>query len=443
MSDCKCQPPCSPCDNCPEDGEITEVELLDADECSWPCGGCCWNKCKDNCWINIQSTNECLEVDTSECWVIKLTPACPPIVVAWENVTVDTAVCDCSVLYIVNAKCEDEKVKACSWDTPWYLDQKLVAWNRIHIEPVWCDWWDAHLVISADDCPQYDYPELDIQWTSQLINMTVWWPEGHTIYISDKAQETYYNMVCIWFKNNKDVTVRLNDVWNASQIERVNSWDGWWDVYTWNGSMATHQWIRILESWYYRIFWQLTVENNAWAPANQYYLNLWRAFLRILRWSNEIYLSTWKHWSYGRQVLLTWWRGISISDSWEIAVSWWSFSWSGTAPEWGWTVVVSWPVNFSNWSGQTNNWFDWPWMTFNIEAYVDLYKNDLISLWYRPQSDMESAKNQVAYFRFTWANDTSTEFERVFWWSILWVDLKASHLFQSSTANKIYWDIYH
>lgn len=444
MSDCKCQTPCSPCEKCPEDGEITEVQLLDADECSGPCGGCCWTKCNDNHWINIQSTNECLQVDTSECWVVKLTAACPPIVAAWENVTVDTLLCDCTTVYVVNAECEDEKVKACSWDTsPWYLDNKIVAWDRIHIETVWCDWADAHLVISADECPTFEYPELEVQWSSQLIKLRVWWPDWHTIYLTDRAQETYYNMVCVWFKNNKDVTVRLDGVWNATKIERVNEWWSWWDVFTWNGDMATHNGIKILESWYYRVFGQLTVQNNVWVTADQYYINLWRAFLRIKRWGNEIYLSTAKHWSYGRQVLLTWGTWINVSDSWVISVAWGSFHWSWTAPEWGWTVTISGNVTYPSWSGQTNNWFDWPWMTFNIDAYVDLYKNDVITLWYRPQSDMASAQNQNAYFRFTWANDTTTEFERVFGWSILWANLVTPHLFQSTTANKIYWDITH
>lgn len=439
---------CSPCNKCPDDGEITEVELLEADECSGPCWwGCwCWKWCKDNCGINIQSTNECLEVDTSECGVVKLTATCPPVVVAWDNITVDTEPCDdnenCSIKYIVNAECEDEKVKACSWDTtPWYLNQKLVAWDRIHIESVWCDWWNAHLVISADDCPEFDYPELKVQWTSQLINLTVDW---HTIYISDKAQQTYYNMVCIWFKENKDVSIRFDDGWDAMTIEWVSSHDWGWDMYTWNWAMATHQWIKILESWYYRVFWQLTVENNIWVSADKYYINLWRAFLRIKRWWDYIYLSTAKHWSYGRQVLLTWWSGIAISNSWEIAVAWGTFSWSWTAPEGWWTVSISWSVRYPNWTWQTNSWFDWPWATFNIDAYVDLYKWDIISLWYRAQSDMETAKNQMGYFRFTWANDTTTEFDRVFWWSMLWVNLVASHLFQTwETAHKkIYWDIY-
>lgn len=461
MSDCKCQHPCNPCNkNCPDDkitvirdtidvSEPLEVELLDADECSGPCWGCwCWGWCKDNCGINIQSTNECLEVDTSECGVVKLTATCPPVVVAWNNITVDTEPCDenehCSIKYIVNAECEDEKVKACSWDTtPWYLNQKLVAWDWINIESVWCDWWDAHLVISADNCPEFKYPVLELEWSSQLIDLSIWWPHWHTIYYGDRAQQTYYNMVCIWFKNNKDTSVRMDDVWNAVSITRVDDVSWWWDMYTWNWEMATSQWILIRESWYYRVFWQLTVENNIWVPADQYYINLWRAFLRIWRNGQEIYLSTAKHWAYWRQVLFTWWSGISISSDWEIASTWWTFRWSWTAPEWGWTVTVSGSITPGAWWGtQTKEWFDWPWMTFNIDAYVDLYRWDIVSLWYRPQSDMEASRNQTAHFRFTWANDSSTEFERVFWWSMLWANLVAAHLFQSWESNKIYWNIY-
>ena len=158
MSDCKCTPPCSPCNNnCPDDGEILSVEILDAEDCNT---NCCWKKCNDNCGINIQSTNDCLTVDTSECGVVKLTAECPKptYVKAWDNVTVDEvnppSDCysdgwDCWIKGWWKISSTDEKVKACSWDsTPWYLYNKLQEWTWIIIDPVWCDWSDSKVKIS-------------------------------------------------------------------------------------------------------------------------------------------------------------------------------------------------------------------------------------------------------------------------------------------------------
>ena len=110
------------------------------------CCGCCGDDgCKNTWAINIQSTNpECLRVDTSECWVVKLEPVCPPEVIAWENVTVDVIECeedeDCNFKYKVNANSPDEKVKVCRTDTtPWYLSDKVEWDSWIVVEPVGCD----------------------------------------------------------------------------------------------------------------------------------------------------------------------------------------------------------------------------------------------------------------------------------------------------------------
>lgn len=439
---------CSPCNNCPEEWETLKAEILEADECSWWCWGCCWGGCRDNCWINIQSTNECLEVNTSECGVIKLTSHCPPIVTAWDNVTVEVEECqeeNCSLNYIVSANCEDEKVKACSWDTtPGYLNQKLEEWYGINIDPVGCDWsTNSKLRISIDEdiLPEYDYPEIIVHDDSKLIKATYWWANWHEIWISDEETTSYDNNVCIGFLYDKDIKVIFDSNLNATTIERVNSHDWWWTVCTWNTAMATHQWIKILESWYYRVFWQLTVQNNLRVyptPPEDYFINLWRAFLKLTRvWADKPYLlATAKHWAYWRQILLTWGRWINISTDWEISFTWGSVSMS--VPEWWWSV--SWTVNANAWWWtQSNTGFDWPWMTLNIDCYVDLYKDDVLTLWYRAQSNMFASNGQEWHFRFVWASDPSTEFDnRLFGWTELGVQFIAPKLFQAWESNKFF-----
>lgn len=465
MSNCI---PCSPCNNnCPDDGEIIETTILDAEEC-WGCWRCWW--CKDNCWINIQSTNDCLTVDTSECWVIKLTAECPKptYVKAWANVIVKdiTPVSDCYidgwdcwVLGWWEVSATDEKVKACWGDTtPWTLLEKLKGWDNVTIESVNCSWWNAYLKIHANmDCPDYDYPEIVVHNNSKLIETSYWWSEGHEIWIADKETTNYDNMVCLWFQSNKDreITLVSSNAKVAEWIDTSSSEWGWaadwgWDMYTWNSAMATHDWIKILESWYYRVFWQLTVQchpnDSGHATDNdKYFLNLWRAYLRLMRGWKRILLTTAKHWAYWRQVLFTWGDGIRIDENWTIEFTWWSFAWSWSAPEGWWTVSISGSVKANAWWWvQWNSGFSWPWATFNVDMYVDLYKDDIITLWYRWQSNIAQTWN--TWVRFVGNDDITpgTGFDdRVFWWSMLWAHLVAPKLFQAweTTHDKIRWEI--
>lgn len=444
MSDCKCKHPCNPCnDNCPDDEEITEVELLDADECSGPCGGCCSNKCKDNCWINIQSTNECLSVDTSECWVVKLTSHCPPIVTAWQNVTVEVEDCwqdNCSLNYIVSADCKDEKVKACDWDsTPWYLYNKLKPGTWIIIDPVWCDWTDSKVQISIDEdilptCPEV--PELVVNNQSSIIQTSQSGPHRHVLTITDKTKPIYDNVVCIWFESSIDSAVYMRDTWVADYPTFVwPVWEHWvwrWNMVTWNKNLASSNWIIIKQQWYYRLFWQLTVRNNSW---NNRYINLWRWLLRVESerpWlsGDTFFLSTAKHWSYARHVFPIWWKGINIDSNGQFSVSRATVTTDG---EW-WTYEVV----FDQWSGQPIWWHDWPWMTFNMDCYVDLWEWDIITLWYRCQSDMEEAKWKEVKYKFVWVWDPTTEYNSLFWWSCLWVQMITPYCFQKWIWNEVY-----
>lgn len=386
------------------------------------CNPCCgWGDwCKNKWTINIESTNpHCLRVDTSECWVVKLEPVCPPVVEAWDDtIIVESVDCeegaDCSKKYKVKARCKDEKVKACDGDsTPGTLIDKLEEWSWITITPNWCSGGtNSTLVISVnEDELNVKHPELKIDWSSNLINFGVGWGDWHTILISDKSEETYDNMCCIGFESNQDFPITLNSGWNATVVNFM--WENWhdWSIFTWNPDMATRQWLKILADGYYRLFWQLTVQNNS---DDNFNLNLWRAYLRIRwnRFAKDTYLSTAKHWWYARQVLLKAWSWIDVTNEWEIKN--WSWNWQGI------------------------NWFNWPWMTYNIDTLVDLKEGDIVTLWYRPQSN--NASNTTWEFRFVWQDDDSKwpNIDVLFWWTLLWVYQLAPKRFQKNSSNQVY-----
>ena len=400
------------------------------------CNPCCGDGGCNNKWtINIQSTNpDCLRVDTSECWVVKLEPTCPKVtyVGAWNNITIKqiTPPDDC---YMDWGECckgwweieaSDEKVKACSWDTtPWTLYDKLEAWHWITITKNWCDWnTDSSLRISVDESDiNFTYPEIKVEWGSKLINLRPGWNDWHTLYLSDKEDETYNNMVCIWFLSDQNFQVAIDKWWNADTP--LFMWENGhnWSVYTGNHEMATKSWIKILADGYYRLFWQITVQNNI---NNDFYFNLWRWLLRVRgdreALNDNMYLSTAKHWAYARQMLLIAWSGIDISGRWEI--SQWSWEW------------------------QSDGWFGWPWMTFNIDTLVDLKKWDIVTLWYRPQSNNMSnpdyPDNPIYWsFRFVWQNDSSTWYNALFGWTLLWCYQLAPKRFQEWDWNEVYWTI--
>lgn len=270
---------CPSCNNCPDNWEITEAHTLPANDCG---GGCCGG-CNDKRWCNIVSTNECLDVDTSECGVVKLTAICPPVVVAWENVTVDVEDCDlenCSKKYIVNAECEDEKVKACSWDTtPGYLNQKLVAGDWIQISEIGCDWQtDSKLRISvapdvydntdemvavSSDCSPWYLEDVLVVNSSYIKAENVWCK----LLISDKTPKLQY------------AKVYLAQDWQSPSIPGMDK--GWKTILanTWDNpsNFQTE-----LLSW-------MTVTPQWWIKAQ-------RRWLYIIWFSGSIELSYWIHW---------------------------------------------------------------------------------------------------------------------------------------------------
>lgn len=448
---CNCEPICSPCaNNCPDDWEILQAAILDPEDCNT---NCCWKSCSDNCWINIQSTNDCLVVDTSECWVIKLTAECPKptYVTAGDNITVKEITppddCymdwwDCDIKGWWEVSATDEKVKACSWDTtPGALNKKLKAGNWIVIDEVGCWWWNAYLKIGIADwiIPECEEPpELVINNGSKLLNITQSWDHRHIVTITDNRSESVFdNTAMVWFTTNKDYAVDFNNDANAKNVTWIEtSASGWgWDIFTGNRKLVTKDWIKIQQSGYYRIYWQLTVMNNV--SDNEKLINLGRALVKI-EWSRPWFewhfksLITSKHWAYWTWIIPKWWQWIQIAQDGTFSVT----GATSTTADIGGTSTVK----FNNWWWQQPwSWFDWPWATHNIWCFVDLREWDVITLWYRPQSDIPSAKWRTnwATFRLTWVDDSSTEFGSLFWWTALGVQLITPTLFQNTTSNKI------
>lgn len=269
---------CKPCNSCPDDGPILETTILDPDDCNT---NCCWNSCSDNRWINIQSTNDCLIVDTSECGVIKLTAECPrpTYVKAWNNVTVRDVTppddCyidwgDCWVKWWWEINATDEKVKACSGDTtPGYLIDKLQAGSGINIDPIGCDWSNSKIKISIDEdilpeCP--DIPEITIIDHSDLINATVGGADWHTITITDQNAKMYYAKLVLSEWHDWIKTDMAQDTTKSYTLFGSGSTANWTTVY--NKNLTVQSWyIKITKTWLYHVGFSGSAECWSWVHA--------------------------------------------------------------------------------------------------------------------------------------------------------------------------------
>lgn len=426
MSDCKCKHPCNPCnDNCPDD-EITEirdtiktsapleVELLDADECSGPCGGCCSSWCKDNCWINIQSTNECLTVDTSECWVVKLTAECPKptYVTAWDNVTIDEVTppdeCymdwgDCWIKGWWKVNATDEKVKACDNDsTPWTLIDKLEEWHWINIDPVGCDWSYSRVKISFDDsvipdCPKP--PRIEIIDNSKLINATVSWADWHTITITDQDS---------WFFYAK-LVLAANHVWSES------TWQVWiWEEYLWQ--KAAVSWKPVRQSW-----WTIDVRNSLrrWLEfynGSDSNPNYW--WIKITKkWLYQVWFTWSVEFSYGVHAFRVQLYRIPAAD----------FSKRNTIVE----SRYSWPLGYEPWQAVINNAGNIKFVKDVVDSWDPRfweYHMDYPLIWEKTEVEWQawigySASLWAVMDRVTATGNTIVELDE---WDILYVWLKMS-----------------
>lgn len=399
------------------------------------------DKEKKSCCELKAIAGDCVDVEEVD-WQYIISATCPPRVRPGDNVDVEITeswVDGYSKDYTVSAK--NDKVSVCSDDdNPGPLDIKIRAQSPIEVTTVWCGDSDGHLLISLDedalDTPDEKvavrkscrpvYLEDAIEVDSQLIEANV---VDCKLRFTDRETTYYNNNICLWFDWSREKTIWVDSDWNAVDA----TWINFWNRYTWNIDMATRDWIKILEDWYYRIFWQLTVQNNTWATdARNRWINLWRWLLKIENLEDagrKFILSTAKHWQYARQVILRWGKWVKIDWNGEISLllnNWVPQTW-----EWPWEWT------WQNWSS-----VQWPWMTFNMDAYVDLKAWDIITVWYRPQSDMPESQDRpdepakTFYFIFTWEDDQSTEFQAVFWWTVIWVQMVAPKWFTDWNA---YW----
>jgi len=158
---------------------------------------------------------------------------------------------------------------------------------------------------------------------------------------------------------------------------------------TWNHDMVTAQWINIIKDGHYRVYWHIIVENNK--PSQNMYINLWR-------WSIHLQTSRNTDQSYN-----------SV--------------WLATAKQ-GWAYAT----------------VQWPWLDLTMDCEVDLYEWDMISLYYRPQTDTPGVAWSPYWFTFKWALDPSGDVRTYLWWyfaTYLWVEWMGKTLHQKSQPYKI------
>ncbi len=388
------------------------------------CNECnpCEKENKPCCELKVLA-GDCVDVEEVN-WAYVVSATCPPEVVEWDGIEVEVSDSPregYSKRYTVSAT--DKKVAVCSDDKAWYLNEKLRWVSPIEVNMVGCWTSNWYMEISLDE-DALDTPDEKVavtQWCrwvylsqaleveSDLIESNIvqsgWWC---VMRITDKGSTFYDNNVCLWFTWVQDHHVAMDWQWDSVEPRFAT-----WDIFTGNSDLATQRWILIKEDWYYRIFWQLTVQNNIWSNR---YINLWRWLLRIDSPTRPIlsraYLSTAKHWEYTLAMVLRWWNGINVDNNWVISVK----------EDW-------WEVDFTEWTSQDPAYNEWPWMTFNMDAYVDLRAWDLITVGYRPQTDMPEGNNWVADFRFVWLWDASSEYQSLFWWACIWVQMIAPKTF--------------
>lgn len=383
------------------------------------------NKEKKTCCELKVIAGDCVDVEEVD-WQYVVSATCPPRVRPWDNVTVEITeswVDGYSKDYKVNAK--NDKVWVCSTDTPGYLNEKIRVTSPIEKRMVGCGDWNWYVEIWLDeDALESIFPDEKVAveaWCtpkyladaivvdSELIEANVISWSWCVLKITDKATTWYDNNVCIWFGSTRTDEEDVDSWWDAVRAHEID----FWNRYTWNHHMATTEWIKILEDWYYRVYWQLTVQNNTWANR---FINLARALLIIHReWeSKPILLSTAKHWQYARQVVLRWWESIEISDNGEISYA------EGSSRSQEYDVV------------------QWPWMTFNMDWYFDLHEWDIITLWYRAQSNMPEANGWKFYWKYPGSDDVTTEYKAIYWGTLLAAQMIVPKWF---TNWEPFWDI--
>lgn len=255
-----------------------------------PCGG---DDCVETNKINIQSTNpKCLNIDTSECGVIKLEPACPKVtyVEAWDNVEVEEVIppdecfmswedCDIKGWWKINAS--DEKVKACENDsTAGYLEDKIKpkAWGWIVIDSIWCDNTDSYLEVSIDTnaLPKGDNNKVAAEsWCDAWYLKDVLKVDSKIFYTSTSdcqlvLSDNYaYRKVYLQtdiIENNIATSQTPNYIYNSANSSRATVETSDWTKYAKNVDFVNGM-IKIKIPWVYYVGFSWTMEIWSWIHA--------------------------------------------------------------------------------------------------------------------------------------------------------------------------------
>lgn len=282
------------------------------------CNECnpCEKENKPCCELKVLA-GDCVDVE-EENWAYVVSATCPPEVVAWDWIEVETTDSPrewYSKRYTVNAT--DKKVWVCEADwNPWPLDEKLrvASWGPITRRVVWCGessngymelGFDSSKLNISDEkvavtwwcAPVYLNEAIEIQ--SDLIKKSVD-SSNCKLVISDKEKSSpvqYAQLVHTWWSCEVQ--------WNQTpRIFAVNSWS-WatWTIFSWTWDIkatpAFSRWwtnpediITIKENWIYSFTYEsyayvdypIIFAIRAWLWVG--WLELWDFKYRWIYWSN-------------------------------------------------------------------------------------------------------------------------------------------------------------
>lgn len=167
-----------------------------------------------------------------------------------------------------------------------------------------------------------------------------------------------------------------------------------WTHYTGNPDMISSggNGILITRSGHYKIYGHAIVQNNTWSNK---YINLWRAAICLTTSRN----------------------------------GWTQTIWLGTAKEWG-----------------AYSTSQWPWVDLALNGEADLYEWDVLTIYYRAQTDTPEAASSRAPCQFTFIGSTDpTGDQGTYLWGFfatyIGVEMITRKLWQENSTLKIIWSI--
>jgi len=278
------------CNECPDCKEEYTGNVSIAWEC-WGCKDDCWKK-KECCNPNIVWGN-CINVDTSEEWVITISTECNPEIIS-SDWTVDVTKTHTDIdIWDLSVKDKNNYVWACDNDkNPSTLDQKLEWVNWITITPICSDNGKIqigfdHSTIQCDDkkvavaawcTPDYLWKLIEVQ--SNRLEKDISWCK---VIIKDKETDVYYAKMVL--NQNRTNTITLRDTWWDLAL---NWWWNWKPVsesyssdiqasFNKNCKITSYWWIEIRKKWLYHVWFSWSMEISFWIHAfrMQLYRYIW------------------------------------------------------------------------------------------------------------------------------------------------------------------------